>query len=184
MVDQSPAATLPLPLMSNTTNPISTDQTSTDQKKKKTCARYLYDFFGLHDPLFRDNVEILLGLTYFLGFRKDFTDSSYEALAQEFKTEQATIEAITKGFPSLFWNGTIGTVGKGACGLHLRRSKREEKEKDPPVLSVDEIKLLTDFIQKKADDENATLSQVSLNLISLVVAVISALASLVTFFKS
>lgn len=193
MLDESSAASLPLPLMNN----------STTSTSSKSCYRRLLDFFGFHDPLFKDHVEILLGLTYFLAFDPKYPNRSYHMLAKEFygdkdKDGEKKIEEITRGFPSLFWNGELRKVNKQGCGLHIRRGKEEEDvlmakdqgsvtnndSKDDKALSLDEAKVLTDFIQKQADDENARLSQMIANLSSLVLAIFSTVISVVSLFRS
>lgn len=188
MVDESPAASLPLPLMNN----------ATPSKSSKTCYRYVLDYYGFHDPLFKDNVELLLGLTYFLAFDKTYPNRSYHMLAKEFygndKDGEQKIEAITTGFPSLFWNGQLRHKGQKGCGLHIRRGKETESvleqdqgnagDDDKKALSLDEAKVLTDFIQKQADDENERLSQISTNIVSFIISLLSIVVSLVSYFKS
>jgi hypothetical protein len=131
---------------------------------------------------YKDNVDYLVSSIIYLGTHGFYWARSSSNLAAELSVDQDKLTRVFEGFPGLFRRSRrVGPNGQPYYALQARYAQREGGDVADPEevsyiapLTVDKLKMLTDFVLESAEAERTSRRANIANAFSTAAAVLAA----------
>ncbi len=135
---------------------------------------------------YKDNVDYLVSSIMYLGSHSWYWARSPSNLAAELSMDQNKLEGVFNGFPGIFRKSRrMAPSGQHYYALQARYAQRKGGDTEDPEevsyiepLTVDKLKMLTDFVLQSAESERTSLRSNVANATSTIAAVIAAIAAI------